>query len=96
MKTETYTLQRLYHEAQALIEKYQAVEDDKKLRVQFQIEEVKNVAKLNVWISYSDERYNKYTAGSGLTPTHALNDFEDELQKLSGKKLIERVALEIE
>ena len=95
----TYTLNQLYHEAKALLEKYDFIKDDYKLQVSFTIEDVQSVPKLRVSIWYSndtnrnwDDRISAYS----VTPTTALNDFEECLQQKTGKRLIERVAVDIE
>lgn len=95
MKTETYTLQRLYHEANALIEKYNFKDPDLKLDVNFQIKEENTVPTLEVRIWYKDNSYNKGVSAWAPTCAGALNEFEEKLQQATGIKLSERVAVEV-
>lgn len=95
MKTETYTLQRLYHEAKSLIEKYNFNKSDLKLEVNFQIEEKNTVPTLEVRIWYKDNSYNKGVSAWAPTCSGALNEFEQKLQEATGIKLAERVAVEV-
>jgi hypothetical protein len=95
-KMKTYTLQQLYFESKALIEKYNAFDSDLVLDVTVGIRESEGVPKLDFRIWYKDESYRKGYYGSSVSPINCLNDFEEQLQKASGKKLIERVTVEIE
>lgn len=101
---ETYTLQRFYHEAKALIEKHNAVDNDFCLEVQFQIEEsdlIGNVQapRLKCAIYYRDRKrsssHNKEHWISEFSPAHALARFEEELAEKKGELMKERVAIEL-
>ena len=94
---ELYTLQRFYHEAKALLEKYNFTSDEKELRVDFSIEERNGVPNLKFWISYQNIKSSTMSGpvGWGQTPTNTLKEFEEQLQKATGRFLIERVAVEI-
>jgi hypothetical protein len=96
---KTYNLNQLYHEAKALLEKYNYVKDTHKLSVSFTIEEKDSVPKLRVSIWYDndlDRNWDSRIGAYSVTPAYALNEFEEELQKKTGKHLIERVGVEIE
>jgi hypothetical protein len=92
---ETYTLQRFYYEANALIEKYNAKREEYNLCVEFEIKEEEGVPKLSCHASYRKERnYESIAWAVSTTPSLALRYFEEELQKHTGKMLIERVGTE--
>lgn len=98
-KELVYTIQRLYHEGKALLEKYQIHNPDYKLSVSFTLsQEGDGHPKLTIYLRYDSDRVLSNTEpyfGFGFTPSIALNCFEEDLQKKSGKTLIERLGTEV-
>jgi hypothetical protein len=102
-KSELYTLQRFYHEAKALAEKYK-IDDYYKhflLDVSFNIKErIKSEISgtiVDFTIVYGERDYNdKRTYHFGSSPHHCLSDFEQTLRQHSGMQLIDSVAVELQ
>lgn len=101
---ETYTLNRFYFEAKALLEKYSIHHDDYSFDAQFSMEEngFRNLNKetpaLNCSITYRPKNYNstgKSYYACGATPALCLSDFEYKLREATGRHLIESVGTEI-
>lgn len=95
---ENYTLNRFYHEAKALIEKHDCVDDEKRVVVHFGIEEPSSnkIPYLKCMISYQGRNdYRKDIYGFGNTPSYALEDFEKILQEQKGIMLKEKVSVDI-
>ena len=99
---KTYTLNRLYHEGKALIEKYNLsdlLQDGYEYRVGFDIRERENkIPILSCSIIYDHKDYSSkrtsYVAFAN-TPAGCLNEFEEKLIKITGIVLLENVSVEI-
>jgi hypothetical protein len=100
-KQPIYTLQRLYFEAKAILEKYALSIDGYRLEVEFNIKDNKEGApEMKAYIRYSPESYASkdpwITSSLSVTPAAALNQFEEKVQEHLGNRISERVAIELE
>lgn len=97
---ETYTLNRFYFEAKAILEKYGLSQlENYKLKVEFTIEEKEQSnPQLDCIISWGPchwESKEKTYYGFGVTPSICLSSLEESMRKNTGKHLIEYLAIEI-
>lgn len=78
---KSYTLNRFYREAKALLEKHNSFIDGWMLWCQFALEEGKGCTRLICYINYRNEEEG-YTTGffdCNASPANALADFEDNI-----------------
>ncbi len=78
---KSYTLNRFYNEAKALIEKHKCKDDDYIIRVQFEITEDKEKngsPKLNCRICYEND-YNYAFFASKRSPELSLQELEEKI-----------------
>jgi hypothetical protein len=99
---ENYTLNRFYHEAKAILEKYHIQgKEDYEFSVDFGISENKLLKQptLVCRVHYWSEKYNSeqpHYSGYGYSPILALNSFEVNIRKQNGFILCDNVSVEIE
>lgn len=99
---ENYTLQRFYHEAKAIVEKYNLnFEEEYEFYVEFKLEETTrcNHPLMKCIIHFSPKRYE--SRGTSFysyccTPAAALSSFEEDIKEKTGSPIRERVSVEIE
>ena len=97
---ESYTLNRLYFEAMAIMEKYSIQNKEVyELRVSMDIIQDRNKApRLRCSIHYCNSKdYDRETSyrAYACTPSNSLNEFEEEIIKKEGFQLIENVGVEL-
>ncbi|HRH59644.1 MAG TPA: hypothetical protein PL045_03695 [Chitinophagaceae bacterium] len=94
---ENYTLNRFYHEAKALLEKYNAVKEEFRLSVGFDIKESnRQFPILQCEICYDNGKGNYEYLIFSSTPEACLNVFEKELIIATGTVLKEKVSADFE
>jgi hypothetical protein len=99
---EHYTLNRFYHEAKALLEKYHVQDkEDYELNVKIGIEERPQHTHplLECCVFFCPRDYKSKEPsfnGFGNTPTHALDNLEETLMRETGTPIIDSVAVELE
>jgi hypothetical protein len=97
-----YTLNRFYHEAKAILEKYNiGGKEGYEFEVSFKIEEevASTQPTLNCRICYGPRKYDSIEPsyyGFGCTPAICLNEFDETVKKKTGTPILEAVSAEID
>ena len=95
---EIYTINRLYYEASALLDKYNAREDGYELKVEFEVSEKKGkIPAFQAAIHYWPERGYLHGSCSGYGATHhyALQQFEHGIREKKGLSLLNDAGVEL-